>query len=98
MSAIRKAIAKKDGEALASAGHALRGSVAMLGASEIAEDARKIEALGRAGGIAEASRLLAPFEVKLSGFEKVLGGIAAGPGQSKRRRRTTGGTRARRRV
>ena len=98
ISAIRKAIAKNDGEALASAAHALRGSVAMLGASEIAEDARKIEALGRAGGIAEASRLLAPFEVKLSGFEKVLGGIAASPGKSKRRRRKTGGTRARRRA
>ena len=95
---MRKAIAKEDGEAPASVAHALRGSVAMLGASEIAEDGRKIEALGRSGGIAEASRLLAPFEVKLSGFKKVLGGIAAGPGKPNRRGRKTGGTRARRRA
>ncbi len=97
MSAIRKAIAKKDGEALASAAHALRGSVAMLGASEIAEDGRKIEVLGRSGSIAEASRLLAPFEVKLSDFKIVLARIAAGAGKAKRRGRKTGGTRARRR-
>jgi signal transduction histidine kinase/DNA-binding response OmpR family regulator len=98
MSAIRKAIAKEDGEALARAVHSLRGSVGMLGASEIAEDGHKIEALGRSGSIAEASRLLAPFEVKLSDFKKVLAGIAAGPGKPGKRGRKTGGTRARRRA
>ena len=49
--AMRKAIAAQDADALARAAHALRGSVAMLGASEIAEDARKIEAMGRSGRI-----------------------------------------------
>jgi signal transduction histidine kinase/DNA-binding NarL/FixJ family response regulator len=97
-SAIRKAIAHKDGEALARAAHALRGSVSMLGANEIAEDARKIEALGRSGRIAEAGKILAPFESKLSGFERLIAGVAAGPGKAKKRSRRTGGSRARRRT
>jgi two-component system sensor histidine kinase/response regulator len=96
-SAIRKAIAAQDGEALARAAHALRGSVAMLGASEIAEDVRKIEAMGRSERIAEASEILTPFEGKLSAFERLLAGITAGPGKAKKRGRKTGGTRARRR-
>jgi signal transduction histidine kinase/DNA-binding NarL/FixJ family response regulator len=95
-SAIRKAIAAQDSEALARAAHALRGSVAMLGASEIAEEARKIEAMGRSGRITEASDILAPFEGKLSRLERLLAGIAAGTGKAKKRGRKTGGTRARR--
>ncbi len=97
-SAIRKAIARKDGEALARAAHALRGSVSMLGANVIAEDARKIEAMGRSGRIAEASKILAPFESKLSGFERLIAGVAAGPAKAKKRSRKTGGSRARRRM
>jgi signal transduction histidine kinase/DNA-binding NarL/FixJ family response regulator len=97
-SAIRKAIAHKDGEALARAAHALRGSVSMLGANEIAEDARKIEAMGRSGRIAEAGKILAPFESKLSGFERLIAGVAAGPAKAKKRSRKTGGSRARRRT
>jgi signal transduction histidine kinase/DNA-binding NarL/FixJ family response regulator len=95
--AIRKAIAAQDGEALARAAHALRGSVAMLGASEIAEDARTIEAMGRNGRIAEANRILAPFEGKLSGFQRLIAEIAAGPGKAKKRGRKAVGPRARRR-
>jgi signal transduction histidine kinase/CheY-like chemotaxis protein len=97
MSAIHKAITAQDGDALARAAHALRGSVAMLGASEVAEDARTIEALGRSGRIAEANRILAPFEGKLSGFQRLIAGIAAGPGKAKKRGRKTVGLRARRR-
>ncbi len=96
-SAIRKAISRQDGEALASAAHALRGSVAMLGATEIAADASKIEEMGRNGRITEAGKILAPFEGKLSGFERLIAGIAAGPGKAKKSGRRTGGTRARRR-
>jgi signal transduction histidine kinase/DNA-binding NarL/FixJ family response regulator len=96
-SAIRKAISRQDGEALASAAHALRGSVAMLGATEIAADAGKIEEMGRNGRITEAGKILAPFEGKLSGFERLIAGIAAGPGKAKKSGRRTGGTRARRR-
>jgi HPt (histidine-containing phosphotransfer) domain-containing protein len=96
-SAIRKAITRQDGEALARAAHALRGSVAMLGATEIAEDASKIEEMGRSGRITEAGKILAPFEGKLSGFERLIAGIAAGPGKAKKSGRRTGGTRARRR-
>jgi signal transduction histidine kinase/DNA-binding NarL/FixJ family response regulator len=97
MSAIRKAIARKDGEALARAAHALRGSVGMLGAKEIAEDARQIEALGRTGSTAEASKLLAPFEGKLSSFKRLLAGIAGSHRKPAKRNRKTGGSKARRR-
>ncbi len=97
MSAIRKAIKHRDGEALARAAHSLRGSVGMLGAKEIAEDARQIEALGRAGSTAEASKLLASFEGKLSSFKRLLAGIAGGQGKLARRGRKVGGTKARRR-
>jgi signal transduction histidine kinase/CheY-like chemotaxis protein len=96
MAAIRKAIAKNDGATLAGAAHALRSSMAMLGAIDISEDARQIEMLGRSGSIAEAGRHLAPIKVKLSAFEKVLGGIAAGPAKAKKPSRKTGGRRARR--
>jgi signal transduction histidine kinase/DNA-binding NarL/FixJ family response regulator len=95
ISLIRKALARQDGEAMARAAHALRGSVAMLGANEAAEDARKIEAMGRSGRIAEAGKILVPFESKLSGFKRILAGIAAEPGKVKKRGRKTGGTRAR---
>ena len=62
----------------------------MLGASEIAEDARKIEAMGRSGRIAEANKILAPFEGKLSGFQRLIAEIAAGPDKAKKRGRKTG--------
>jgi signal transduction histidine kinase/HPt (histidine-containing phosphotransfer) domain-containing protein len=97
LSTIRKAISRKDGEALARAAHALRGSVGMLGAKEIAEDARQIEALGRTGSTAEASKLLASFEGKLSSFKRLLAGIAGGHRKPGKRGRKTSGTKARRR-
>lgn len=96
MFAIRDAIKRGDGKALASAAHALGGSVGMLGAIEIAEAARKIEMMGRGGSIAEVIENLTPFEGKISGFERYLAGIAARGSKSKGRGRKSGGTRARR--
>jgi signal transduction histidine kinase/DNA-binding NarL/FixJ family response regulator len=93
MLAIRKALARRDAAALALAAHALRGSVAMLGAKDIAAMAGRIEALGRAGSIAEAGDIFKPFESKLSAFEKVLSGIAAARRKTATRgRKIRGGT------
>jgi signal transduction histidine kinase/DNA-binding response OmpR family regulator len=93
MSAIRKAIAKKDGAALARAAHALRGSVAMMGAKEVAEECRKIEHLGRSGNLERAGEVLPSFAAKLSHFESVLRGLSFGKRKLKTRNRATGGAR-----
>jgi signal transduction histidine kinase/DNA-binding NarL/FixJ family response regulator len=77
-SAIRKAIERNDSVALAATAHALRGSLAMLGASEIADGIRKVETLGREGSIARASEIFDSFEGKLSAFEKLIAGFAGG--------------------
>jgi signal transduction histidine kinase/DNA-binding NarL/FixJ family response regulator len=96
MSAIRAAIAGKDGEALATAAHALRGSVAMLGGAGIADEIRKIETLGRQGSVGEADRILASFEGKLSAFETRMAEIAGGAAKPHKAGRASGGKRARR--
>jgi CheY-like chemotaxis protein len=77
-SAIRKAIERNDSAALADTAHALRGSLAMLGAAEIADGIRKVETLGREGSIARASEIFDSFEGKLSAFEKLIAGFAGG--------------------
>ena len=77
MSAIRKAIGRDDAPALATAAHALRGSMAMLGGSEIADALRKVETLARAGEVAEAGKILTSIEGTLSAFEKRIAEIAA---------------------
>jgi signal transduction histidine kinase/DNA-binding NarL/FixJ family response regulator len=97
MSAIRKAIARKDGEALATAAHALRGSVAMLGGAGIADGIRKIETLGRQGSIGEAGRILASFEGKLSAFKTRMAEIAGGAAKRQKTGHVSGRKRARRR-
>ena len=97
MTAIRKAIAREDGAALASAAHALRGSVAMLGAVDIADEIRKVETLGREGSVGRASEILASFESKLSVFEKRIAGIAGEAAQRQTHSRRSGGPKARRR-
>jgi signal transduction histidine kinase/CheY-like chemotaxis protein/HPt (histidine-containing phosphotransfer) domain-containing protein len=97
MSAIRKAITGEDGEALATAAHALRGSVAMLGGVGIAEVIREIETLGRQGSIGEARKILASFEGKLSAFESRVSEIAGGAAKRQKADRASGSTRAPRR-
>ena len=97
-SAMRKAIAREDGAALATAAHALRGSLAILGAADIAQEMRRVETLGREGSIGEASKILGSIESKLSAFEKLIAGIAGGSGKRAKHSRTSDGTRARRRA
>lgn len=97
MTAIRRAITRQDPAALASAAHALRGSVAMLGAVDIADEIRKVETLGREGSVGRASEILASFESKLSGFEKRIAGIAGTPARRQKHGGSRGGRKARRR-
>ena len=55
---MQAAIAAGDGEALRSAGHALKGSAANLGAARLTPVAAELEQLGRDGGPAGAAQLL----------------------------------------
>jgi signal transduction histidine kinase/DNA-binding NarL/FixJ family response regulator len=79
-SAIRKAAARKDGAALATAAHALRGSVAMLGAVDLADEIHKVETLGREGSVGQASEFFGAIESSLSAFETLIAGLARGSG------------------
>ncbi|MGB9070206.1 MAG: response regulator [Candidatus Acidiferrales bacterium] len=96
MSAIRTAIARNDGETLATAAHALRGSVAMLGGRGIVDEIRKIETLGRQGSVGEAGKILASFESKLSAFETRMAEIAGGAAKPPKSGRAGHGKRVRR--
>ena len=96
MKAIRKAIAREDGGLLATSAHALRGSMAMLGAVDIADEIRKVETLGREGSVGEAGKILASIEGKLSTFEKFIAGIARGATKPQKNGRIISGARTRR--
>ena len=94
---IRKSIRGEDGAALATAAHALRGSVAMLGAADIAAELRQVETLGRDGKVAEASGIFASIEGKLAAFEKLMAGFAGAPARRMKAGRA-GGARRRRKA
>jgi signal transduction histidine kinase/FixJ family two-component response regulator/HPt (histidine-containing phosphotransfer) domain-containing protein len=103
ISAMRKAMAREDAPALATAAHALRGSVAMLGGVDIADALRNVETLGRAGKVADVGKILTSIEGTLSAFEKRIAEIAgtdaakkAKSGKSGNAAAAGGATRARR--
>ncbi len=98
VTAIRKAIARKDATTLATTAHALRGSLAMLGAADIAQEVGRVETLGRAGSIGEAGEIFPAIESKLSGLEKLLKGIASDSSSRPKSSSTTRATRPRRRT
>jgi HPt (histidine-containing phosphotransfer) domain-containing protein len=62
LTAMRRALAAGDPEALADAAHALCGSCGTVGATPLRELAGQLEALGRAGTLAGAPALLAAAE------------------------------------
>lgn len=97
MSAMRRAMARDDAPALATAAHALRGSVAMLGGLDIADGLRKVETLGREGRVAEAGKILASIEGKLTAFEKRIAEIAGTGDVKGRKSEETGGVKRARR-
>ncbi len=78
------AVAKGDAEALAVAAHPLKSSSAQLGALHVAELARELEALGRAGSTAGAAplaeALVAEFARARRALEAIAGPRAASSG------------------
>jgi two-component system, sensor histidine kinase and response regulator len=65
MSALRRAISKKDAELLATVAHSLKGSLALVGAQKAAGTARNLQAMGRLGNLNGAA---AEFRVLESEF------------------------------
>ena len=72
MALIRKAIADGDGAAAAVAAHTLGGSLAVLGASQAWDAAKRLERLGKAGDVAALPEACAALEAQLDEFGEVL--------------------------
>jgi HPt (histidine-containing phosphotransfer) domain-containing protein len=62
LSQIRKAIESRDGKALLSSVHTLKGSLLVLSAEQSANTAEKLEQMGRAGEFAGANEALLTLE------------------------------------
>ena len=81
LSVIRSALKKKDGLALATSAHALKGSVSIFGPSPAHEHAEALQSLGRAADLRQAARLypllqeeIAKLLQKLRGYAKEVAG------------------------
>jgi HPt (histidine-containing phosphotransfer) domain-containing protein len=70
--ALREALAEGDPEALERAAHTLKGSSANLGAVRMAEVCGRLEALGRAGALGTAPRLLADADTAFAEVRAAL--------------------------
>jgi HPt (histidine-containing phosphotransfer) domain-containing protein len=69
---IRKAAAARNGELIATASHALKGSSGNFGRNAVFETARQLEQAGKAGRIDEAPVLLKRLERDLAVLRKRL--------------------------
>jgi PAS domain S-box-containing protein len=65
VSAIREAVANRDGTSLRFAAHALRGSAANFRAGAVVDAARRLEAAGSNGNLEEAEQVLAELESEM---------------------------------
>ena len=76
---IRTAITKKDAVKLARAAHLLKGSIAIFGASKAVAAVRNLEAIGRAGNLAEAAGALPSLAFEFALLEQELRTILSPP-------------------
>lgn len=97
MSEIRRALAGKDGGALARAAHGLKGAVSNFGAAEVVKAARRLEMLGREGKLETARKALRVLEGSLACFEERLRAIQPRAGKKKNKYRVRRKTRRRER-
>ena len=82
MSAIRDAIAKNDGGALARSAHTLRGSGAFFLSESARNTLNDLELLGRSGDLTSAPAQLAEFEAEMERLRPELSELAAESSQS----------------
>lgn len=83
---IRTAVKKKDAAKLAGAAHLLKGSVAIFGATKAVAAARNLEALGRAGNLADAPSALRLLESELAVLRQELNRIQSPPKSNAKRK------------
>jgi signal transduction histidine kinase/DNA-binding response OmpR family regulator len=83
---IRTAVKKKDAAKLARAAHLLKGSIAIFGATKAVAATRKLEALGRAGNVADASTALGSLECELAVLRQELHRIQSPPKSNAKRK------------
>jgi signal transduction histidine kinase/CheY-like chemotaxis protein len=76
LAAIRDGLGNTDAAAVARAAHRLKGSLVTLGARAASAEAMRMEALGRAGELADAEQVLAALERQLATLEPALTSLA----------------------
>jgi PAS domain S-box-containing protein len=86
MSLIRRALARRDPEAIASAAHSLKGAVGNFGAAAVVDKARALEAVGRSGDLGAAREASAALEAELARFSQDLRAATAMIGKSNKKR------------
>ncbi|NDQ58352.1 MAG: response regulator [Acidipila sp.] len=84
MSQIRRALARRDWEALAGAAHSLKGAVGNFGAAQVVGMAKALEARARAEDLAGAREAGVALDVALSAFSEDLRRVTAA-GRKKRK-------------
>ena len=77
LSLIRRAIAKKDAQKLASAAHALKGSISIFGAAKAVSIARELEAMGRSGHLFHAGPQFRALESEFQRIKPELQAISS---------------------
>jgi signal transduction histidine kinase/DNA-binding response OmpR family regulator len=75
MTRLRDAVTRGDASAVAEAAHTLKGSVGYFGAADVADAARRLEVMGRAGDLSAAPATLAELETALSHLTPALAGL-----------------------
>jgi HPt (histidine-containing phosphotransfer) domain-containing protein len=85
MSLIRRALARRDPEAIASAAHSLKGAVGNFGAAAVVDKARALEAAGRSGDLGAAREASAALEAELARFSQDLCAATAMSGKSNKK-------------
>jgi HPt (histidine-containing phosphotransfer) domain-containing protein len=77
LAAIREAVGRGDAPGLRQAAHSLKGAASNLGASALADLCARLEAMGRAGSVAEADPLLPGVERQ---YDEVCAALEAAGG------------------
>ncbi len=72
IAAMRQALERKEGDALANAAHSLKGSSSNFGALRIQEDCRRLESMGRQGALEGAGTVIERIECGFAEIEPWL--------------------------
>jgi two-component system sensor histidine kinase/response regulator len=82
LSALRRAVSKKDAGSLASVAHSLKGALSLVGAQKAAGTARNLQAMGRLGALDGAMRELRVLESELLAVRRQLVALQPAPAEA----------------